>query len=866
MAAIDSHGDPWRDAVEFLWDLLNRVVGEEERSAVVELGNRAIEWGTSLRDGIRVPFPEIGDGDLGAVVRLLVERMRLQNLAEDLSRVELVKARRGQEQNPPRGSVDGLAHRLKAEPPPARKAELVGHMVLTVHPTESTRRTVLQHVRGLSQLLSERPDLHGHARQSYEAAVRESLRALWRTAPQRANRPRVRDEVELGIFYAAGTLFEILPEVQNALNSVLNSEAESEIRWRVDSWIGGDRDGHPFVDADITRYALERHRQTALMLYHRPLQRLEHVLSATARFIDQPERCRRWLDETGRDFPEVYAELQTRYPDEPLRQMAALIRTKLGATERSESTGYGTAHAFWQDVGQLGLLWDTDRRRWPMELTRLVTQIETFGFHLATLDLRQHSRVQAEALSEIFDSAYPTWSEEEKLRALQGLIAKPRPWMPVAPATRDLRDTLQTVQAFRRRYGSDTVQRFLVSMAHAASDIVAVLALMHTVDPELDLEVVPVIETLDDLTRAKHVLDRLYGVPAWQQSIARRKGRQEVMLGYSDSTKDAGVFGASWAIYQTQRGLTEWGREHHIALSFFHGRGGALGRGGGPTSLAILAQPPGSLEAPLRITQQGEVLSQKLLLPEVAFRSLELMLTAHAAAGLYPHDEPDGIVEAAMSEAADRAVAQYRSLIDAPGFWDYFLAVTPIREMSALNWGSRPAWREQFQFDDLRAIPWVFSWTQNRTGIPAWYGAGTGLASLIDRLGAPSASALVSRWPFLSTLVHNLGLALVKADLHAADEYQDLAPRSLSGLFWTMIRQEWVRLEEALKILTGEPELLANQPRIRSAARWRNPQVDALNHLQVRLLKAYRESGDDKLLPLLAETMEGIALGVRNSG
>lgn len=219
-----------------------------------------------------------------------------------------------------------------------------------------------------------------------------------------------------------------------------------------------------------------------------------------------------------------------------------------------------------------------------------------------------------------------------------------------------------------------------------------------------------------------------------------------------------------------------------------------------------------------------------------------------------------------MSEAADRAVAQYRSLIDAPGFWDYFLAVTPIREMSALNWGSRPAWREQFQFDDLRAIPWVFSWTQNRTGIPAWYGAGTGLASLIDRLGAPSASALVSRWPFLSTLVHNLGLALVKADLHAADEYQDLAPRSLSGLFWTMIRQEWVRLEEALKILTGEPELLANQPRIRSAARWRNPQVDALNHLQVRLLKAYRESGDDKLLPLLAETMEGIALGVRNSG
>lgn len=858
--------DPWREHVEMLWSLLDQIVSEEENPAIVQLADQAIQWGQSRRRGSPADFPEVSSSQVGPLVRLLIERLRLQNLSEDLARVELVKTRRGHPQDPPRGSVDSLSSRLRRDPKPARGLDLEGHLVLTVHPTESTRRTVLQHMRRLYELLDERNNLHGHARETFETSVKESLRALWRTPSHRANRPRVRDEVELGIFYTASTLFYTLPDVQNAANTALQAASVSRLRWRVDSWIGGDRDGHPFVDASITRYTLTRQRQTALSLYRAPLERLEQVMSAAQRFVHHPDKCARWLEETAREFPEALDDLRSRYPDEPLRQMAGLIGAKLQATAQGDGRGYPAAHTFLQDVRQLGLFWDPQAQHWPPDLQRLITQIEMFGFHLATLDLRQHSRVQSAAITEILGSSYDSAPEEERISALEALIAHPQPWLPNSAATQDLYETMKLAQEFRRQYGASTVQRFLVSMAHTPSDILAVMALMQAVDPELDLQVVPVIETLDDLERASAVLDRLSTVPAWWRAVGRQHDTQEVMLGYSDSTKDAGVFGASWAIYNAQRRLSRWGHEHDITIGFFHGRGGALGRGGGPTSLAILAQPPGTLEGPLRLTQQGEVLSQKLLLPEVAFRSLELMLTAHAAASLYPAADPGPEVEEAMDAAAREAVRHYRVLLEAPGFWDYFLAVTPIREMSALNWGSRPSWREQFQFEDLRAIPWVFSWTQNRTGIPAWYGAGTALAHLIERLGLSSVQGLRQQWPFMATLLHNLQLALIKADMHAAEDYQDLAPSSLSGHFWSMIRDERNRLETSLKAIFGTSELMADQPRLQRSTSWRNPSVDVLNHLQVRLLAAYRKDNDETLLPLLAQTMEGIALGVRNSG
>lgn len=863
MLSID---DPWREHVELLWGLLDQVVSEEASPAVVHSADQLVEWARSFRLGDRADFPTENQDETGDLVRILVERMRLQNLAEDLGRVELVKIRRGRLKQPPRGSVDVLSQRLHETPPADYTSDLEGHLVLTVHPTESTRRTVLQHIRNLALTVEVGDDKQGQARDIWKASVKESLRALWRTSPQRTNRPRVRDEVELGIFYVSATLFNTLPEVQNAVNAVLQPTSGARIDWHVDSWIGGDRDGHPFVDAEVTRYTLIRHRQTALGLYSEAVRHLEHVLSADERFVHESDRCQRWLQDAGGQFPEAFQELQTRYTDEPLRQMVGLIASKLDATSRDENRGYATAHAFLQDVRLLGMCWDTNPSRWPSDLQRLVTQGQMFGFHLATLDLRQHSRVQAVAMTEILGTSYDGLEESEKIRALEAVITQPRPWVPATKVTQDLYDTLTVARDFRRRYGTHVVQRFLVSMAHAPSDILAVMALIEAVDPELDLAVVPVVETLNDLTGAPKVLDRLAEVPAWQEAVARHHGTQEIMLGYSDSTKDRGVFAASWAIYNAQRQLTLWGHDHNVRIGFFHGRGGALGRGGGPTSLAIMAQPAGTLDGSFRLTQQGEVLSQKLLLPAVAYRSLELMCTAHAMAGLYPEPDPGRDVHAMMEAAADQAGRQYRSLIDAPGFWDYFLAVTPIREMAQLNWGSRPSWREQFQFEDLRAIPWVFSWSQNRMGIPAWYGAGTALTYLISHMGLSEVQRLGEEWPFLATFLHNLQLALIKSDMQAAQDYQALAPQELSQRFWTEITRERESLRTALREIFGTDELLTDRPRLKRSALWRNPLVDVLNHFQVQLLSMYRNNGDETLLPLLAQTMEGIALGVRNSG
>jgi phosphoenolpyruvate carboxylase len=430
-----------------------------------------------------------------------------------------------------------------------------------------------------------------------------------------------------------------------------------------------------------------------------------------------------------------------------------------------------------------------------------------------------------------------------------------------------LKATLEVVAAYRRRFGGSGVGRYLVSMAHDAEDLVAPALLMAAVDPELTLPVVPVFETLRDLERAPAILEEALREPAWQRELDRHGRRQEVMLGFSDSTKDAGMLAANWGIYRAEATLAAWGRSRAIEVGFFHGRGGALGRGGGPSSRAILGRPPETGGLPLAITQQGEVLSQKFLLPAVARRSLEMMMTARAEASLYPGPPPDPAAECFVQAIASRSYAVYRQLVDAPGFWEYFLAVTPIREMTALNWGSRPAWRETFSWEDLRAIPWVFSWTQNRIMIPAWYGAGTALAEgLAQPGGTDRLRRLYQGWPFWHMVIHNLVLALVKADLTVASAYQDLASQDLSRVFWPRVREEYDRLKTSVLAITEQPALLGDEPALQAAIRWRNPRVDPLNCLQVDWLRRYRQTGDPSWLPVLAETMAGIALGLNNTG
>lgn len=861
----------WQHYIELLWTLLDSVIEEEEEIPVIQLANDLLAEARSLRDRAE-PFrlPEgalsVKPGD-DLLIRYFSERLRLQNLAEDLHRIARVSERRQQSTEPPRGSMEALAsrmaHNTPARPPspPAR-----GRIVLTSHPTESTRRTVLQHIRKLADVVPH-PPAGASARALWSDHIRETLRTLWRTPSQRLARPTVHDEVELGLFYLRNTLFDVLPEVIEQLDKVLEPLHQPVLDWGIDSWIGGDRDGHPFVHAAVTQRTLERHQQVAVELYLQALDSLEMTLTAHGRYIHQPEQLERWLLAEGRAFPDVANDLAVRYPQEPLRQVVGLIRARLQQTLTHRMAGYAHKDAFYQDIRQLARHWDPNPKRWPPELHKLLRQIQIFGFHLAALDIRQHSRVHQQALGEMLGDDYLELSEPERQKRIAEALASPPAFIPGGEITEDLKATLTLAARYQRMWGPEGIPHYLVSMAHSASDLLGVLLLMKSIDPHLSMDIIPVVETLEDLQNAPRVMAEVFANPTWQEHVKSRGNYQEVMLGYSDSTKDAGTLAASWAIYKAQMELSAFARSQNVRLGFFHGRGGALGRGGGPTSFAIIGQPADSVRETLRITQQGEVLSQKFLLRETTWRSLELMIASHARAVLFPFPNPDPDTIVLMDQLAGWAHHTYRELVNDPLFWDYFLEVTPIREMAALNWGSRPSWREQFRWEDLRAIPWVFSWTQNRILLPGWFGSGTALTNaLTSPEHAERLKRLYREWPFMTTTLHNLELALIKADLHVAAAYQQLVPPSVRDRFWPIIEQEYHRLHEALLTITGHRQLLADQPRLVEVIRWRNPFVDPLNYLQIQLLAQYRTDPDPNLLRLLAQTMEGIALGLRNTG
>ncbi|PSR33116.1 MAG: phosphoenolpyruvate carboxylase [Sulfobacillus benefaciens] len=843
----------WKSYWTQLQPLLDLVVQEEESCNIVGEAHDWLNLATSLR--LREEPFEIHSRTKdvaidGSVVRYLTERLRLQNLAEDLHRLSIIA---GTSSEPLRGSVAALRQRLVNQPitsPATTAAE--GRVVLTSHPTESTRRTILQHMKKLGLLLQQPRSI------SNDLEIREALRAIWRTPSQRTTRPTVADEVELGLYYIRESLFDMLPQVTSEIESLVSPQHLPAVDWKIESWIGGDRDGHPYVDAQVTQWTLNRHREVARELYSERLSRLEHVLTSHTRYLHHQDRIRDWLETQSLQMPDAYAKLKDRYPQEPLRQVVGLIN------ERLRQEHYRDTQSLYDDIVLLEEAWSPHVNRRPPLLSLLSRQVKTFGTHLASLDIRQHSRVHHEALVEIFGESYERATESEKLAILNQAFDNPPAFHPESASSLELQSTFRVIAEAQQLSGPDSVSHYLISMVHGASDLVGVLLLLRILVPEVVVDIIPVIETLNDLERCPKIMAEAYQIPAWRNHVHQRGDYLEVMLGYSDSTKDAGMLTASWAIFQAADSLSRWAQHQGIRLGFFHGRGGALGRGGGPTSYAIMGQPYASLRHRFRVTQQGEVLSQKFLLPDLAHRSLELMTTAHVEALLYPSSDPGPKVWTLFNQLAHRALIQYRSLIDARNFWEYFLDVTPIREMAALNWGSRPSWREKFDWGDLRAIPWVFSWTQNRTLLPGWYGAGTALSSLPDSYA--QLQELYRVWPFWHTLVHNMELALVKADLHVAEAYQNLTTPSLKALFWPAIQEEYLRLKEAVLRITGHQELLDDQITLKEVIAWRNPMVDPLNYLQIETLDAYRSTGNEDYLPILAQTMEGIALGLRNTG
>lgn len=921
---------PLRSDIRLLGELLGQVLREQQGAdlfAGVEAVRRDCK---ALRQRFR---PETAaalrqrlDGlDLervSAVARAFAIYFQLVNVAEQHHRIRRRRAHllHPAAEGPQEDSFGEWLPRLRAQGvDPAALRRLLGdlqvELVSTAHPTENVRRTVLEKYLAIHRALERRD-------QELTAAEAESLRlellaeitALWQTDELRASPPTVIDEVKNNLFYFDEILFEAVPAVVEQLEAAVaaswpDGPPQVGAVLRFGTWVGGDRDGNPSVTPAVTRHALLLAEQLVLSKYLAAVAAVARKLSPTATLQPCSEELLESIRRDEAEMPDWRAFMEGRNLQEPYRRKLFFIYRRLGRTlaavEAALATGpeasapaadpgYGSAEAFAADLEVMArsLRGAGGQRLAAAHLDPLVRRVRLFGFHLAPLDMREHSARHAMACAELLRGrglcpdyeALPPAAQAEVLAAALAPGGWPEGPLPagLSPEARQVCGTFEVIAWALEALGPGSVGPYIISMTHGIEDVLEVLLLARAAGlcgwgPDgafaSRIDVAPLVETIDDLRGAADLLDRLLRHVAYMPQVRARGGRQEVMLGYSDSTKDGGYLTANWALYRAQREMGQVAAQAGVELTFFHGRGGTLGRGGGPLGSAIRAQPPETASGRLRITQQGEVMSHRFLPAPIAERTLEQVLVAvldaAAAAG------EGAAVPAAFAEAMEAASAAglraYRELISRPGFVAYFYAATPIEEIALLNIGSRPARRRAGQrIEDLRAIPWVFAWTQSRHLIPGWYGVGTAL----EALGDPDRLAAMYRaWPFFGTVIDNCAMALVKADMTIAAAYADLAAESVPEApeIFAAVRQEYERTRAAVLRVQGHGRLLDDQPALQRSVDLRNPYVDPLSYLQLALLRRLRR-GDlgpeerDRHLVAVLRTVNGIAHGLRNTG
>jgi phosphoenolpyruvate carboxylase len=960
--------EPDADPLSADVNTLGRLLGDVLREQEGEAGFALVEEYRACTKQMRAAAGEEGDdfGEAGRRLRARTDRLGLDecrllvrafsayfhlvNLAEEHHRLRVLR-RRGQEGgDTPRGEsvrqalVMAAAAGVPAERVRRLLASCLVEPVFTAHPTEARRRSVLFKLRRLSDLVRRLDDPR---RTSRERAVlfdriREKITSLWLTEEVRGQAPRVLDEVRNGLYYFEEALWGLVPrlyrELEDALDAAYPGETfEVPAFLRFGSWIGGDRDGHPHVTAQVTEQTLRLHRETALALYEHELAELERELSVAAEPSDLSPELARSLQADAEAMPELAASLGGHFRHEPYRRKGGFMQARVAAARRlnaarlRERRPAGSATEGDDDpvLGQAQRLWgsggppetpqpDDDRIAYarPEELARdlrlmadslrlhrgariadgvladLLRRVSVFGFHLARLDLRQHGRVLAAAAAEVLraagvESDLLARDLPDRARILAREIENPRPLLraqgPYSPETAEAIALFQTVGRLQEELGPEACNVFIVSMTAGTADVLAPLllaketGLFDPATPRSTLQVVPLFETIDDLHRAAGLMRELFALPVYARHLQAWNGLQQIMLGYSDSNKDGGFVTANWELYRAQQSLVAACREAGATLLLFHGRGGAIGRGGGPTGRAIMAQPPGALSGRLRLTEQGEVAFARYAHSGIAHRHLEQTIHAVFRASLGPVGEGahDGWT-AEMEALSPLALESYRRLVyGQPDFVRYFHQATPIDAITGLRIGSRPARREDSGLiEDLRAIPWVFSWTQSRHGLPGWYGLGGAYAAHVQARGteAPRRWAEMYReWPFFRSLIDNAQLSMGKADLAVARVYDGLAEPALRERFFTTIAEEWRRTREAILAATGRSSLLDISPVLRRSIRLRNPYVDPLSFVQVSLLARLRARSDDSgeretLQRLLALTVNGIAAGLQSTG
>lgn len=916
-----------RARVKLLGKLLGSVIAKHARPGVFEVVEE-------LRTGyIRLRSPEQGDDvealraelvasiealdaeTLIQVIRAFTLYFQLVNVAEELYRH---RARRRQVAGGGPlwlGSFDHSLRQLKADGMDAHAlSRLLGELwyqpVFTAHPTEAKSRTVMECLRRIFVLNNKLE--HGDD-PALNEAMRLEIQTLWKTEELRTQRPTAEDEIRNTLHYFVQAIFEATPTVYRNLHRAVASQFDEPIRFpsvlRFGSWVGGDRDGNPFVTVNTTWFALRMQAREVLSLYLRHIGKLMDALSQSRRWCAPSDAFEQSLKSDEAEYMHRHGEPPERFAAEPYRRKLFMIRERLTAqhgqlqielenrAQRSRRApgGYESAEEFVADLCVIrdSLVTHGDDDIAHGHLTDVIRLAETYGFALAPLDIRQESPRHEDAVDAVLRETkvcddYAALDEDARIALLVQVMEAPPAEPPLEFFSEDVRHVLNPIAMIRPArtvFGGNTFGAYVISMTHSASDVLEVLALATIFGAAgkrgdgswfADLRIAPLFETIADLERIEPVMEALLSQPAYRAVLDGMAGGgqpvQEIMLGYSDSCKDGGILASSWNLYQAQQRVTQLCQRHGVESLLFHGRGGTVGRGGGPTHASILSQPADTVDGRIKFTEQGEMIFYRYNNPETAVYELTVGMTGVLGHALRRDAVPDAHTEA-MAFLAQRGEAYYRKLTeDTDGFYDYFYSATPVKEIGGLNIGSRPSHRKKADRGkySIRAIPWVFAWAQSRHTLPAWLGVGTALEAFGAEHddAAVTLKAMAADWPYFANFLNNIQMALTKADMGLARAYMALAEdQEAAQRVFAEIEAEYTRTCEQILAITGHDYLLGEDPTLARSLERRRPYLDPINQIQTVLLRRCREQPDDpRWLEGLLRSINGVAAGMRNTG
>ncbi len=897
--------------IHLLGNLLGELIveqhGEEALRLVEDFRKLAIqrraEDDPALLDELWRRVLALNAGEREILVKAFSNYFQLINIAEDIQRARVLRQRE-------RGGIvresvaDALRSLLAAGLGAADLASLFDNLrvrlVLTAHPSEAKRKEMLVKLHAISEMMDrhDREDFPPRERAVFLAALREQIEALWQTPANRSTSKTVMDEVDFGLYYLTSVIMDVVIDVYEDLIRSLD-EACPEADWsqpqgllRFASWIGADRDGNPNVTADVTLQTLAVLRRAALQLWLREVTQLQEQLTQAGGDARDAAELRATLAQQ----PDA-AQLEARWPGQPWRQLLQVVARRLQATLDVEPGAYADSRELIAELERIrqSLIANGSRQVANGSLLRLIRKLRLFGLHLVPLELREDAGLHRDALDELFrfygiEDDYTGLPETAKQALLTQEIANPRPFFPTDASnfsenTQRVIRTWRMVAEAQARYGAIVIDTFIASMSQAPSDMLAMLLLASEVGVADQLELVPLLETIDDLYDGPAIMRALFANEAWMRHLrARGRGRglhQQIMVGYSDSSKDGGYLASNWHLYRAQQLLTEICAEHDIALQLFHGRGGSISRGGGPTNLAIRALPPGSLRRGTKITEQGEVIAYRYGNRDIGRRHLHQVMHAMLLALGSPQEvavEPAWAE--AMSALSELGHAAWRDFVyGSEDFLAFWQQATPIGELARLPISSRPAKRSTAGgFGSIRAIPWTFSWMQSRAIVPSWFGVGHALETWCaqEAQGLDLLRVMYRSWPFFNALLENAQLDVAKADLGIAGLYarELVEDEELRARYFSRIEEEHARTWRMLCAVTEQESLLENNPVIRRSIERRNPYVDPLNFIQVALLQELRGASaktpaapeQDAVLREVLATISGIAAGMKTTG